>query len=173
MLKLVYHSNLFGPIDLEFERAIIRVGSSEDNDLVVRHPSVKAHHCRLLFRGEGVFLLPPGQGPEEDAAHQPSESPELGLGDSFNIGEVRFSLLHSSKTVALPAPRELPSLPKEPPEPGLYCPHCRVVVPESKLKRVGIVGRAKHTMCPKCSHLLATEDETPPQFRELRNEKPS
>ena len=59
MLELIYHSGVFGPIHFEYSGPTVRVGSSEDNDLVLRHPSVELYHCLLVFRGEKVLCLPP------------------------------------------------------------------------------------------------------------------
>src|SRR5580765_3414598 len=106
MLKLIYHTPVFGPIDLEYDRPIIRVGRGEDNDLVLRHSSVEPHHCFLLFRGEKVLCLPPSE-----ALPSPEEVPhltgqEFGSGDSLWIGELQFTLDHSSRSVAVHTARE-------------------------------------------------------------------
>ena len=126
MLKLIYHNPVFGPIDLEFERPIIRVGRSEDNDLVLRHPSVEPHHCVLVFRdGKLVWLaanvpgmnngpLTPTLSPSEGERENPSEQvtgsrslagPEFGPGDHLQIGELLFNVQRSSQSVAIPAVR--------------------------------------------------------------------
>jgi len=173
VLKLVYHTGVFGPIDLEYDRPLIRVGSSEDNDLVLRHPSIEPYHCLLLFRGERLLCLPPINPLPSPGDHAVLNGPEFGLGDTLTIGELRFSLLHSSNTIALPELQSAPPLPELPPdlaapppaEPRTdaryYCPHCRVVVPEEQLKRVGLVGHPKRILCPKCSHLFETQPEPP------------
>ncbi len=152
-----------GPIDLEYEQAFVRVGSSQDNDLVLPHKSVAPYHCLLVFRGEQLLLLPPSPEPPSTADLHALDGQEFGLGDSLSIGGVTFTLAHSSKTVALP---ELPSAPGAP-KPSAdasqhryFCPHCQMVVPEAQLRRVGLVGRAKRLMCPKCSHMF--DSEPPP-----------
>ena len=102
MLKLIYHTAVFGPIDLEFDRPVISVGRSEDNDLVLRHPSILPYHCLLVFRGEKLFSLPPHQPIPTPNELQNLTGPELGPADSLQIGEIQFTLAISAATVALP-----------------------------------------------------------------------
>ena len=169
MLKLVYHSAVFGPIDLEYDRPIIRVGSGGDNDLVLGHPSVKPNQCLLVFRNEKLLCLPPAQDLPAPGELQSLEGPELGAGDTLKIGELQFSLSHSSRTIALPETCAQPASPEpsveeapaasdvEARKPRYYCPHCRAVIPEAELKRVGVMGHPKRLMCPRCSYLFGTE----------------
>ena len=164
MLKLVYHTAVFGPIDLEYDRPLIRVGSSEDNDLVLRHPSIEPHHCLLLFRGEKVLCLPPSHN-----LPSPSELPdltgdELGLGEMLKIGELEFSLAHSPNSVSLPEVRssmhDLVEHSEIEGQPHYYCAHCRTSIRHTDVKRVGLVGHGKRNLCPKCSRLLETSSES-------------
>lgn len=165
MLKLIYHTGVLGPIDLEYDHPFVRVGSSLDNDLVLPHGSVAPYHCLLVFRGENLLILPPSREMPSAADLQTLTDGELGLGDTFTIGEVLFTLAHSSKTVALP---ELPSAPPPPKPPEdvtqhrYYCPHCQRVIPEAELRHVGLVGHPKRLMCPKCSHMFESEPAPAP-----------
>ncbi|MEY2427935.1 MAG: Inner rane component of cytoplasmic domain [Verrucomicrobiota bacterium] len=176
VLKLMYHTYVFGPIDLEYDRPVIRVGSSEDNDLVLRHPSVEPHHCLLVFRGEKVLCLPPSQVIDSHTVLGSLTGPELGAGDRIKIGELQFNLAHSSKTVAVPgvdgqgSPAGV-STGNGAAGPGeeagqrhYYCAHCQAFVQDTRVKRLGLVGHAKRNLCPKCSHPLETD---------LASEKPS
>ena len=168
VLKLVYNNLVFGPIDLEYERPIIRVGRSEDNDLILRHPSVEPYHCLLVFRGERVLWLPPSE-PLPSLEDLPGMTgPEYRPGDIVSIGELTFSLAHSAKTVALPelcavrtsarvAETAEPISTAETNQPQYYCPHCRTFIESSGVKRVGLVGHTKRNLCPKCSRLLEAE----------------
>jgi hypothetical protein len=168
VLKLIYHTAVFGPLDLEYDRPVIRVGRSEDNDLVLRHHSVEPYHCLLVFRGEKVLCLPPDEavGPQTDLWRL--TGPELGPGDSLAIGDLRFSLAHSSMTVALPEPHREDSTTGasandaetgsgEESQPPYYCAQCRAFVPDSAVKRVGLLGHAKLSLCPKCSRPLESQ----------------
>ena len=40
-----------------------------------------------------------------------------------------------------------------------FCAHCRVFIPHAEIKRLGLVGHAKHYLCPKCSSVLELETE--------------
>jgi hypothetical protein len=167
VLRLIYDTAVFGPIHLEYEAPVIRVGRSEDNDLVLRHPSVERYHCLLVFRGEKVLCLPPAEVLSVETDLPSLAGPEFGVGDQIKIGELQFSLAHSARTVAIP---EVHSL-----EPGsatagagaaagasqrrFFCSRCRVFIPHTEIKRLGLVGHAKHYLCPKCSSLLDLEPE--------------
>ena len=171
VLKLIYHTTVFGPIDLEYDRPVIRVGRSEDNDLVLRDPSVEPHHCLLVFRGEKVLYLPSSQANLAKTDLRSLTGPELGPGDLLKIGELQFSLAHSSRTVAVPELDRQGSTPgasqgnaatgagEEAGEGRYYCAHCRAFIRGAEVKRVGLVGHAKRNLCPKCSHPLETGPE--------------
>ena len=160
MLKLVYHTAVFGPIDLEYDQPMIRVGSSEDNDLVLRHPSVEPHHCRLGFRGEKLVFVPPDQDVTSETELWKLPGPEYGAGDRILIGEVEFTLAHSSRSVEIPeAWSRATGTERLVDGNGTiqtrhFCPKCRAFREESEIKRVGLVGHAKRLLCPKCSTLL-------------------
>ena len=180
MLKLIYHTAVFGPIDLEYDRPVIRVGRSEDNDLVLRHPSVEPYHCLLVFRGEKVLYLPPSQTIPLPTDLPSLTGPELGPGDPIRIGELQFSLAHSSRTVAVPEvhSQELTAgisegdaatgTGEEAGQRRYYCAHCRALIQDVAVKRVGLVGHAKRNLCPKCSGLLETEPEPPKPSPDLK-----
>jgi len=180
VLKLIYHTAVFGPIDLEYDRPVIRVGRSEDNDLVLRHPSVEPYHCLLVFRGEKVLCLPPSQAIPSQTDLGSLTGPELGAGDPMRIGDLQFSLAHSSKTVAVPEVHSQGSTARawegdaatgtgeETSQRRYYCAHCRVFIQEAEVKRVGLVGHAKRKLCPKCSGLLETEAEPEKPLPDLK-----
>jgi hypothetical protein len=166
VLKLIYDTAVFGPIQFEYEAPVIRVGRSEDNDLVLRHPSVERYHCLLVFRGEKVLCLPPAEVFSVETDLPSLAGPEFGVGDQIKIGELQFSLAHSARTVAIPEVQRQ--------EPGgaleadaatgasqrrFFCAHCRVFIPRTEIKRLGLVGHAKRYLCPKCSSLLELEPE--------------
>ena len=175
VLKLIYHTGVFGPIDLEYDRHVIRVGRSEDNDLVLRHPSVEPHHCLLVFREEKVLCLPASQIVTPRTDLRSLMGPEFGPGDPMTIGDLQFSLAHSSKTVAVPEVRSQGATTGawkseaaigtagEASQPRYYCAHCQAFIPDTQVKRVGLMGHAKRNLCPKCSHLLETELAVQPQ----------
>jgi hypothetical protein len=167
VLKLIYDTAVFGPIHLEYEAPVIRVGRSEDNDLVLRHPSVERYHCLLVFRREKVLCLPPVEVFPSETDLPSLAGPEFGVGDQIKIGELQFSLAHSARTVAIPEILRQ--------EPGgstagadtaagasqrrFFCARCRVFIPHTEIKRLGLVGHAKRYLCPKCSSLLELEPE--------------
>jgi hypothetical protein len=183
VLKLIYHTAVFGPIDLEYDRAVIRVGRSEDNDLVLRHPSVEPHHCLLVFRGEKALCLPASQSIPSEADLGSLTGPEFRVGDTVGIGELQFSLAHSSRTVAVPGTHSQAASGDgadsatraqshgETSQARYYCAHCRTFIREAEVKHVGLVGHAKRNLCPKCSRMLEPELEPEEPVSE-REQKP-
>ena len=167
MLELIYHTSPFGPIHLTYNGPAIRVGRSEDNDLVVRHPSVESYHCLLVFRNEKVICLPPDHALPSESELADLAGQEFSAGDHIQIGELQFSLEHSARTVAIPLLHAQ--------EPGngtagaiggkgqrrFFCPRCRVFILPKDVKHLGLVGRAKRDLCPRCSSLLVLEPEPP------------
>jgi hypothetical protein len=174
VLKLIFHTAVFGAIDLEYDRTVIRVGRSEDNDLVLRHPSVEPYHCLLVFRDERVLYLPPNEILPLQSDLRSLTGPELGPGDPIQIGELQFSLAHSSKTVSVPEVHGNSSTTgtsegdaatgagEEASQKRYYCARCRTFIQDAEVKHVGLVGHAKRNLCPKCSSLLETEPEPQP-----------
>jgi hypothetical protein len=173
VLELIYHTPLFGPMHFEYSGPVVRVGRSEDNDLVLRHPSVAPHHCVLVFRGERVLCLPPDEEVSSENDLGALTGPEFGVGDEIVVGELRFGLTHSAKSVAIPEVRRADAqagiADGEPATeaggrtspPGWFCAHCRMFVPEAEVVRLGLVGHSKRYLCPKCSTVLDLEPSLP------------
>jgi hypothetical protein len=173
VLKLIYYTAAFGPIHLEYDQPVIRVGCSEDNDLVLRHPSVEPHHCLLVFRDDKVLCLSPAQTVSSQTDLRSLAGPEFGLGEEIKIGALQFSLAHSAKTVAIPeirTPSAMAGTSDDDAAAGAggrsrrrryYCAHCRVFFLDSEIKRLGLVGHVKHCLCPQCSHPVDLEPAPP------------
>lgn len=154
MLKLIYHTHVFGPIDFEYDRHSIRVGSDPANDLVLSHSSVSEFHCVLVFRDEKVIWLPPEACELPDSDLLAMTGPEFTAGDRFQVGELEFVLDHSSRSVALHRHQTSQQDSQQTEHFRHFCPNCRRFVPEQAVKRVGLVGQPKRELCPQCSRLL-------------------
>ncbi len=169
MLKLIYHTAALGPIELEYTRPVIRVGSSRDNDLVLDHPSVEPYHCQLVFREEKLLCLPSSQAIPPETDLRSLRGPEYGAGEQLQIGELQFSLAHSAGSVAIPAlPRQQwdretvksspPNTEDETADPGrYYCSQCLAYYHGTEVRRIGRIGGAKRCLCPRCSSILDVE----------------
>lgn len=169
MLKLIYHTSALGPIELEYNQPVIRVGSGGDNDLVLAHPSVEPYHCQLVFREEKLLCLPPSETIPPGTDLRSLRGPEYGAGEQLRIGELQFSLAHSASSVAVPAmPRQgleeetgkanpSNSADKTADSGTYYCPDCEAFYHSTEVKRIGLVGSAKRCLCPKCSRVLDVE----------------
>ena len=189
MVRLVYHSHIFGPISLEYQQPVVTVGCESGNDLVLPHPSVRPCHCQLVMQEESVILCPlPGE-PVENLGNN-GERREFFVGDQLVIGEVLFEVRHSSNTVAIPclgasAPETAPAAPNGSltaaiasaanavaPVPAMegsaegqyYCSNCQAFFSDAIVTRIGLKGRQKHLLCPQCSRPVesAPAPEKPP-----------
>lgn len=157
MVKLVYHTSL-GPISLEYDQAMINVGSAPDNELVLPHPSVQPYHCRISFQSDGLTV--------QAAEGGDGGSEEVAVGSKFHIGEVLFEVQHSGNSVSVPidalAGRPVP---QDDPDAPFFCQNCEVHFHEHEVKRIGIQGRGQHLLCPRCSRpvVLSKPVEVEPQ----------
>lgn len=163
MLRLVYHTTVFGPLNLEYPGPRVRVGSCRDNDLVLPHPSVRPYHCTLLLTEDTVTVLPPDAGEA-----RPPDAPCYGPGDRLQIGELLLSIEHSPNTVAVPPPKAEALLPgrnhrgfwradyKAVPDAARWlCSRCQLRFEDRQIRALGIEGGRKHILCPQCSLELA------------------
>lgn len=167
MLKLVYHTLVFGPINLDYQQPLIRVGRNDDNDLVLPHDSVEPYHCTLLFRGEHVVWLSPDYSIGSEADLNNIEGPQFGQGDALKFGELQFLLDHSAQTVSLPEgglrgptdESKALAASQGRAERRYVCTHCGTFWWPEQVKWMGLVGHAKHSLCPECSYPVELEPE--------------
>lgn len=163
MLRLVYHTTVFGPLHFEYAGPRVRIGSCRDNDLVLPHPSVRPYHCTLLLEENALSVLPP-DAPDATA---PGETPRYGPGDTLTIGDLTLGIERSPNTIAIPPPVTLPQLPGRnhkgywladyetvPDDARWRCGHCQLRFADRQIHAVGIEGGRKHILCPQCSQEL-------------------
>lgn len=90
---------------------VLTVGRAQDNDLVVDHPSVSAHHCRLVLSGGVTKIQDLGSTNGTFVASVRVVDQVLGEGDRVMLGMVpmifRDGRLHQIET---PAPTSLQDL---------------------------------------------------------------
>jgi hypothetical protein len=169
VLKLSYHTTVFGQIDFEYDRPVIRVGRSSDNDLILDHPSIEPHHCLLVFCNEKVRCMPPNQTIHSQTDLQNYSGAEFGIGDTLRIGELEFKLAHSSRTVDVPMiHKDSPAVDAVGTQVALenalyYCTHCRAFIKNADVKRLGLLGHPKREFCPKCSRSLQSTQASLPE----------
>ncbi len=172
MLRLVFRSGVFGPMYFEYPRPCIRVGSSQDNDLVLPHPSVHPYHCQLWMEEDGLAVL----SPDAPAADPGPRAPRYGEGQALMIGELRLEIERSPNSIVVPV--DTPVVPANPaqdergywfaehPEVPLtarwLCTPCERRFDDGQVKVIGLVGARKHVLCPICSQRLIWAQITPP-----------
>lgn len=178
MLRLVYHTTVFGPLHFEFSKPLVRIGSCRDNDLVLPHSSIKPYHCILLFQEEAIQLLPPEAVQDGELVATASNASSYGAGDVLNVGEVALSVETSDQSVALPDAEArghviAPGKTAEgywragselaPVQARWLCPQCGIRLIDAQLHVMGLVGHRRHLLCPQCSHEVvpAVSDEAP------------
>jgi len=156
MVKLVYHSTT-GPIALEYEQALISVGSAADNDLVLPHPSVQPYHCKLALQADSV------QEQAWDGSRVAADV--ISVGGKWQVGELEFDVQEAGASVAIPqGALAQHALPVDDPDAPYYCESCQLHFHDHQVKRVGLQGKAKHVLCPRCSRplVLSQREEAPP-----------
>lgn len=90
-LLLLYDSQVLAEYELRPGRN--RLGRAEDNDLVVEHETVGAHHCELHLSPDGVRVVDLGSTYGTwIAGEQVEVEAILGAGQSLQLGEVQFVL---------------------------------------------------------------------------------
>lgn len=148
MVRLVYHTP-FGAINLEYDQPLISVGSAPNNDLVLKHPSVRAYHARVELLDDRLRVHPAlGEG-----EINPDTALQFGQGEQFLLGEVLLEVQRGANTVAVPLQALLPEpMPQDDPNAPFFCEHCQRHRHASEITRIGIQGKPKHLLCPKCSH---------------------
>src|SRR4051812_48439945 len=103
MVKLVHHTTDFGSINFEYLRPVITVGSAEDNDLVLPHPSIRPQHCQITLEDEHLIILPPNNSSGPLPEGVPPTGKRHEVGEQFMIGDLVFEVQHSfNTTVAIP-----------------------------------------------------------------------
>jgi hypothetical protein len=170
MLKLVFHTASFGDFNFEYNKPCIRVGRNPDNDLVLPHESVKPYHCLLLFHEDAIVMLAADVPVAPQLDLHSITGPTFHSGDRLCFGEIEMSVEDSRTKIAIPGLSRIagqnasasgPGVPSvdssstpepEPAGPQYYCPQCNALFVDAKVTRIGLVGRAKHLLCPTCSH---------------------
>lgn len=175
MLRLVYHTNVFGALHFEYSQPHVRVGSCRDNDLVLLHPSVEPYHCTLALAEDSLAVLPPNvtDEPADDA-------PRYGPGDELVIGALTLRVERSPNTIAVPPPK-VETQPAGRTHRGYWkadyeavpeaarwlCAHCQLRFEDRQIHALGLEGRSKHIFCPQCSAELALLTPPPPELHGL------
>lgn len=166
MLRLVYHTTTFGPLHLDYDDAVVRAGSSRDNDLIILHESVQPHHCLLLFEEEAVIVLSFEEGMPVPPQEVPDDAPRFGVGDILHVGQLPFEIERSPNSVAVvrdnwsettndgktPEGYWKADALYAPDEARWLCDFCRIRLLDRQLKLLGLQGRKKHLLCPVCGH---------------------
>ena len=168
MLRLVYHSPLFGPLHFEYSKAVVRVGSCRDNDLVLLHASVRPYHCVLVFDEASLCLLPPEAVGNDGVLAAAPAGPRYEPGDTLHLGELDLQVERSPNSVAVPqlgvVATAQPGQTAEgfwradfaavPAEARWLCGRCGLRLTTPQVHVLGLVGRRKYALCPKCSQTL-------------------
>jgi hypothetical protein len=169
VLRLVYQNSLFGPLHFEYPKAIVRVGSCRDNDLVLLHASVRPYHCVLVFDEAAVRLLPPEAADSQGVLENAPEARRYGLGETLHIGDLALQVERSPNSVAVPPPAAAGGsvLPGQtfdgywradfeavPDEARWLCGRCRLRLTTPQVHVLGLVGGRKYPLCPKCSQTV-------------------
>jgi hypothetical protein len=81
----------------DYELGLIRIGSSEDNDLQVEHEDLSAHHAEVFLFGKRVYVRSPDDAPLQVDGSPIEGRAELSDGQSIEIGEFGFQVRLATK----------------------------------------------------------------------------
>jgi hypothetical protein len=170
MLRLVHHTEIFGPLCFEYSKRVVRVGSCSDNDLILPHPSVRAYHCALVFDDDTLRVVPAEAVSDLNALSEEAvaSAPCYQAGDALQLGELVFQVEHSTNSMLIPDLEEAPTteagLTREgywladfesvPDEARWLCTSCALRFTNTQVHVLGLVAHRKYALCPRCSQKL-------------------
>ncbi len=166
MARLVIKSEGFRDQILELRLGINRLGRGPANDFVIDHPTISARHCEIELGPEGVQVRDcnstNGTYVQQRSVNEPLP---LWGGQTLRLGDVE--LLVENIEVAISIPKfdvPMPSPPIVLENGGMLCPrhpqelvthqctHCRRVMCDACVHKLGRRGGKPLQLCPDCSH---------------------
>jgi hypothetical protein len=176
VLRLVYHTKVFGSLNFEFSCPLVRIGSARDNHLVLLHSSVAPYHCALAWEEESFALLPA----TADERTPLDDAPRYGPGDTLVVGEVTLTVERSPNSISVPPPKAEQIAPgrthrgywkaayEAVPEAARWlCTNCQLRFEDRQIHAIGLEGKRKHILCPQCSRELGLLQRDTPQRHSL------
>lgn len=148
----------------ELNWGVTRVGRAPDNDLIIDHPSVSAHHCQDHLTLDSVIVRDAGAANGTFVDGQPVREALLLPGQVLRFGEIEGRIEYSQDTVSVPV---LP-LPKRKVSVALgdgtvsclnhptvratrRCPRCAKMFCDTCIHHLSFKGSVLHNFCPTCS----------------------
>lgn len=167
MARLVLQTDGLMPGSVDLNLGITRVGRAEDNDFIIRHPSVSGHHCEVELGLDFVRVrdCQSTNGTFVDAVRvTPAAAQSIGPGQVLRLGDVRALVQHANDTVSVPqfAPPKRPKSIQL--EDGIWscekheslraewhCPKCDGRFCGGCTHQLRLMKGRPHRLCPICS----------------------
>ncbi len=149
---------------VELSRPVMRIGRSDDCDIVIDDVAVSSHHARLERLVDGAWLLTDlGSANGTMVNEQPVTQARLNPGDIVNFGEtnLRYSLgsAPAAAPSAPPASEVRPAAVPAPPEAGGSTPDVRPAAPPPAAAPAAVPAAAAPAPIPRPSATVVRASE--------------
>ncbi len=167
MARLLVKTNGFQNQVLELKLGINRIGRSPQNDFVIEHSTISAHHCEIELSSKQVLLRDNNSTNGTFVKGKPIKEAQLEVGQTIHFGDIELFVDETAVNIAIPK-LELPIV--SPPvvlrDGSLLCPrhpqarvthkctHCREVLCEECVHRLRRRGGKTLKLCALCSHAV-------------------
>ena len=165
MATLLIRSEGFEGRVLNLKLGTNRLGSSPENDFQIEHPTVSAVHCEIELAGDTVIVRDCDSTNGTFVDGEPIVAAELSEGRSLRLGEVELTTESTEVAISIPRFRVPPATvppvvladgslicARHPRTRCTYrCLHCREVMCDDCVRRLGRRGGKIYNLCPKCS----------------------
>jgi len=164
MARLILQMEGVNPGSIDLNLGVTRVGRADDNDFVIRHPSISAHHCELELGLEFVRIRDCGSTNGTFVNNQRIQSATLEPGQTLRIGDIPVLVELSTDTVSVPKFERA-----RPPQSvdlgqGIWscerhngvraqwhCPKCKGKFCSPCIHQLRLIQGRTHQLCPICS----------------------
>ncbi len=181
MARLMIQTEGVAPAGFDLNLGVNRVGRAEDNDFVVRHPSVSGHHCEVELGLDSVRIRDchSTNGTFVGSVRvTPEACVVLAPGQVLRLGDVRVAVEQAQDRVSVPAV----SPPKVPQSVEMadgvwscerhngiralwHCPKCDGRFCAPCIRELRLTKGRPHRLCPICSAHVEWIDYDDPSKR--------
>jgi len=164
MARLILQSAELVPASIDLNWGITRVGRADDNDFIIRHPSISAHHCEVDLGLDFVRVRDCQSTNGTFINNERIQLATLGPGQVLRFGEIRAVIERAIEGVSVPAIGPKKVLHSVEMEEGIWscerhsgiraqwhCPKCDGKFCGPCIHQLRLMKGRPHKLCPVCS----------------------